>query len=106
MAFPPGFKMSVAGGLLLYFVLNLFSMDIHGKICDVYMETVRGDGHHGQRSLSEDFIHAHTWGIMDDVMKDLHFTTVGCMQCMFYIHWDCKMSASPYQSTDILYLFK
>lgn len=81
-------------------------MDIHGKICDVYMETVRGDGHHGQRSLSEDFIHAHTWGIMDDVMKDLHFTTVGCMQCMFYIHWDCKMSASPYQSTDILYLFK
>lgn len=53
-------------------------MDIHGKIRDVLAETVRGDGHHGQRSLSEeDFIHAlQRRGIVDDVMKDLHFTNV------------------------------
>lgn len=53
-------------------------MDIHGKIRNVLAETVRGDGHHGQRSLSEeDFIHAlQQRGIVDDVMKDLSFTTV------------------------------
>uniref|UniRef100_A0A671P4U9 Centrosomal protein 76 n=1 Tax=Sinocyclocheilus anshuiensis TaxID=1608454 RepID=A0A671P4U9_9TELE len=58
--------------------LTHFQMDVHGKIRDVLAETVRGDGHHGQRSLSEeDFIHALQWrGIVDDVMKDLHFTNV------------------------------
>ncbi|CAM4698077.1 unnamed protein product [Leuciscus chuanchicus] len=57
---------------------HLIKMDIHGKIRDVLAETVRGDGHHGQRSLSEeDFIHAlQRRGIVDDVMKDLHFTNV------------------------------
>ncbi|XP_067248886.1 centrosomal protein of 76 kDa isoform X2 [Chanodichthys erythropterus] len=57
---------------------HLIKMDIHGKIRDVLAETVRGDGHHGQRSLSEeDFIHAlQRRGIVDDVMKDLNFTNV------------------------------
>ncbi|XP_051721491.1 centrosomal protein of 76 kDa isoform X2 [Ctenopharyngodon idella] len=57
---------------------HLIKMDIHGKIRDVLAETVRGDGHHGQRSLSEeDFIHAlQQRGIVDDVMKDLNFTNV------------------------------
>ncbi|XP_077064363.1 centrosomal protein of 76 kDa [Siphateles boraxobius] len=57
---------------------HLIKMDIHGKIRDVLAETVRGDGHHAQRSLSEeDFIHAlQRRGIVDDVMKDLHFTNV------------------------------
>uniref|UniRef100_A0A9J8CNV6 Centrosomal protein of 76 kDa n=1 Tax=Cyprinus carpio carpio TaxID=630221 RepID=A0A9J8CNV6_CYPCA len=55
---------------------HLIKMDIHGKIRDVLAETVRGDGQHGQRSLSEeDFIHAlQRRGIVEDVMKDLHFT--------------------------------
>lgn len=57
---------------------HLIKMDIHGKIRDVLAETVRADGHHGQRSLSEDdFIHAlQRRGIVDDVMKDLSFTNV------------------------------
>ncbi|XP_056618560.1 centrosomal protein of 76 kDa [Triplophysa dalaica] len=57
---------------------HLIKVDIHGKIRDVLAETVRGDGHHGQRSLSdEDFIHAlQRRGIVDDVMKDLSFTNV------------------------------
>uniref|UniRef100_A0A673HZD4 Centrosomal protein 76 n=1 Tax=Sinocyclocheilus rhinocerous TaxID=307959 RepID=A0A673HZD4_9TELE len=58
---------------------HLFTwMDVHGQIRDVLADTVRGDGHHGQRSLSEeDFIHAlQRRGIVDDVMKDLHFTNV------------------------------
>ncbi|XP_067305275.1 centrosomal protein of 76 kDa [Pseudorasbora parva] len=55
---------------------HLIKMDIHGKIRDVLAETVRDNGQHGQRSLSEeDFIHAlQRRGIVDDVMKDLHFT--------------------------------
>ncbi len=58
--------------------LTCFQMDIHGKIRDVLAETVRGDGQQGQRSLSEeDFIHAlQRRGIVDDVMKYLHFTNV------------------------------
>ncbi|KAF4103509.1 hypothetical protein G5714_016392 [Onychostoma macrolepis] len=61
---------------------HLIKMDIHGKIRDVLAETVRGDGQHGQRSLSEeDFIHAlQRRGIVDDVMKDLHFTNVDVSQ--------------------------
>uniref|UniRef100_A0A8C2Q0Y9 Centrosomal protein of 76 kDa n=1 Tax=Cyprinus carpio TaxID=7962 RepID=A0A8C2Q0Y9_CYPCA len=57
---------------------HLIKMDIHGKIRDVLAETVRGDGQHGQSSLSEeDFIHAlQRRGIVEDVMKDLHFTNV------------------------------
>ncbi|XP_043116067.1 centrosomal protein of 76 kDa [Puntigrus tetrazona] len=61
---------------------HLIKMDIHGKIRDVLAETVRGDGQHGQRSLSEeDFIHAlQRRGVVDDVMKDLHFTNVDVSQ--------------------------
>lgn len=57
---------------------HLIKMDIHGKIRDVLRETVGADGHHGQRSLTEeDFIHAlQRRGIVDDVMKDLSFTNL------------------------------
>lgn len=50
-------------------------MDIHGKIREVLSETVGEDGCSGHRSLSEeDFLHAlQRRGIIDDVMKDLHF---------------------------------
>lgn len=53
-------------------------MDIHGKIRDVLAETVRDDEGSKHRSLSEaDFLHAlQRRGIVDDVMKDLHFTKV------------------------------
>lgn len=54
-------------------------MDIHGKIREVLAETVRDDQGPAHRSLSEvDFLHAlQRRGIIDDVMKDLHFTQVG-----------------------------
>lgn len=54
-------------------------MDIHGKIREVLAETVRDDQGAVQRPLSEaDFLRAlQRRGIIDDVMKDLHFTQVG-----------------------------
>ncbi|XP_056330786.1 centrosomal protein of 76 kDa isoform X1 [Danio aesculapii] len=57
---------------------HLIKMDIHGKIRDVLTETVKGDGHHKQCLLSEeDFMHAlQRRGIVNDVMKDLHFTNM------------------------------
>uniref|UniRef100_A0A672H564 Centrosomal protein of 76 kDa n=2 Tax=Salarias fasciatus TaxID=181472 RepID=A0A672H564_SALFA len=55
---------------------HLLQMDIHGKIRDVLAESVRDDPGPAQRALSEtDFLHTlHRRGIIDDVMKDLHFT--------------------------------
>uniref|UniRef100_A0A672H546 Centrosomal protein of 76 kDa n=1 Tax=Salarias fasciatus TaxID=181472 RepID=A0A672H546_SALFA len=55
---------------------SVFQMDIHGKIRDVLAESVRDDPGPAQRALSEtDFLHTlHRRGIIDDVMKDLHFT--------------------------------
>uniref|UniRef100_A0A3P8SCM4 Centrosomal protein of 76 kDa n=1 Tax=Amphiprion percula TaxID=161767 RepID=A0A3P8SCM4_AMPPE len=57
---------------------HLLKMDIHGKIREVLAETVRDDKDSAHRSLSEtDFLHAlQRRGIIDDVMKDLHFTQV------------------------------
>ncbi|KAK1795146.1 hypothetical protein P4O66_010326 [Electrophorus voltai] len=57
---------------------HLIKMDIHGKIRDVLAETIRGEGDHGQRPLSEeDFLTAlQRRGIVDDVMKDLNFVNV------------------------------
>lgn len=54
-------------------------MDIHGRIREVLAETVREDQGAVQRPLSEaDFLRAlQRRGIIDDVMKDLHFTQVG-----------------------------
>lgn len=53
-------------------------MDIHGKIREVLAQTVRDDQGPSHRGLSEaDFLHAlQRRGIIDDVMKDLHFTQV------------------------------
>ena len=53
-------------------------MNIHGKIRDVLAETVRDDLGVGHHALSEaDFLYAlQRRGIVDDVMKDLHFTKV------------------------------
>lgn len=53
-------------------------MDIHGKIREVLAETMREDRGSAHRSLSEaDFLRAlQRRGIVDDVMKDLHFTQV------------------------------
>ncbi|TRY84949.1 hypothetical protein DNTS_019027, partial [Danionella cerebrum] len=52
------------------------AMDIHGKIRDVLAETVKGERHHDLYPLTEeDFMHAlQRRGIVDDVMKDLHFS--------------------------------
>uniref|UniRef100_A0A3Q1F3V4 CEP76 N-terminal domain-containing protein n=1 Tax=Acanthochromis polyacanthus TaxID=80966 RepID=A0A3Q1F3V4_9TELE len=57
---------------------HLLKIDIHGKIREVLAETVRDDKDSTHRSLSEtDFLHAlQRRGIIDDVMKDLHFTQV------------------------------
>lgn len=62
-------------------VSSVFSgdqMDIHGKIREVLAETVRNDQGPAHQSLSEaDFLRAlQRRGIIDDVMKDLHFTKV------------------------------
>lgn len=53
-------------------------MDIHGKIREVLAETLRDDQGPSHRPLSEaDFLCAlRRRGIIDDVMKDLHFTQV------------------------------
>lgn len=55
---------------------HLLKMDIHGKIREVLAETVRDDQSSARRSLSEaDFLRAlQRRGIIDDMMKDLHFT--------------------------------
>ncbi|KAG7470096.1 hypothetical protein MATL_G00135690 [Megalops atlanticus] len=54
---------------------HLTKMDIHGKIRDVLAETVKEELGPGHRPLSEeDFIRAlQRRGIVDDVMRDLHF---------------------------------
>lgn len=59
-------------------------MDIHGKIREVLAETVRGDQGPAHQSLSEaDFLRAlQSRGIVDDVMKDLHFTQVDRAFCI------------------------
>lgn len=53
-------------------------MDIHGKIREVLAETLRDDHGPTHRPLSEsDFLHAlQQRGIIDDVMKDIHFNQV------------------------------
>uniref|UniRef100_A0A3Q0R6T8 Centrosomal protein of 76 kDa n=1 Tax=Amphilophus citrinellus TaxID=61819 RepID=A0A3Q0R6T8_AMPCI len=58
---------------------HLLKMDIHGKIREVLAETVRDDQSSARRSLSEaDFLRAlQRRGIIDDMMKELHFTQVG-----------------------------
>ncbi|XP_030605812.1 centrosomal protein of 76 kDa [Archocentrus centrarchus] len=55
---------------------HLLKMDIHGKIREVLAETVRDDQSSARRSLSEaDFLRAlQRRGIIDDMMKELHFT--------------------------------
>lgn len=66
-------------GCGVYSVFSGYQMDIHGKIREVLAETVRDDRSPAHRSLSEaDFLRAlQRRGIIDDVMKDLHFTQVG-----------------------------
>lgn len=53
-------------------------MNIHGKIRDVLAETVREDLDPGRSSLSEEdiLLALQRRGIVDDVMKDLHFSKV------------------------------
>lgn len=66
-------------GILFYFFFSsACQMDIHGKIREVLAETVRDDQGPAHQALSEvDFLHAlQRRGIIDDVMKDLHFTQV------------------------------
>lgn len=57
-------------------------VDIHGRIREVLAETVRGDQDPAQQPSSRvDFLNAlQRRGIIDDVMKDLHFAQVGS-QC-------------------------
>ncbi|XP_054897838.1 centrosomal protein of 76 kDa isoform X2 [Poeciliopsis prolifica] len=51
-------------------------MDVHGRIREVLAETIKGDEGSAHRPLSEgDFVRAlQRRGIIDDVMRDLHFT--------------------------------
>lgn len=62
----------------VYSVFSGDQMDIHGKIQEVLAETLRDDQGPAHRTLSEtDFLCAlRRRGIVDDVMKDLHFTQV------------------------------
>ncbi|XP_070406947.1 centrosomal protein of 76 kDa isoform X2 [Nothobranchius furzeri] len=55
---------------------HLLKMDIHGKIRELIAETLGEDQGSGHRSLSEaDVLRVlQRRGIIDDVMKDLHFT--------------------------------
>ncbi|XP_055083583.1 centrosomal protein of 76 kDa isoform X2 [Periophthalmus magnuspinnatus] len=55
---------------------HLMKINIHGKIREVLAETVREDSGITNQPLSEkDFLHAlQRRGIIDSVMKDLHFT--------------------------------
>ncbi|KAK2844111.1 hypothetical protein Q5P01_010770 [Channa striata] len=55
---------------------HLLKMDIHGKIREVLAEVVRDDQGPAHQSLTEaDFLVAlQRRGIVDDMMKDLHFT--------------------------------
>lgn len=55
-----------------------YQMDIHGKIREVLSEVVRDEQGPAHQPLSEaDFLRAlQRRGIIDDVMKDLHFTQV------------------------------
>ncbi|XP_038162165.1 centrosomal protein of 76 kDa [Cyprinodon tularosa] len=55
---------------------HLLKMDIHGKIREVLAETIKDDQGSGHQHLSEaDFVQAlQRRGIIDNVMKDLHFT--------------------------------
>uniref|UniRef100_A0A1A8J0Y6 Centrosomal protein of 76 kDa n=1 Tax=Nothobranchius kuhntae TaxID=321403 RepID=A0A1A8J0Y6_NOTKU len=55
---------------------HLLKMDIHGKIRELIAETLGEDQVSGHRSLSEaDVLRVlQRRGIIDDVMKDLHFT--------------------------------
>lgn len=63
---------------VLFHLFSARQMDIHGKIREVLADTVRDDPGPSNRTLSEaDFLHAlQRRGIIDDVMKDLHFTQV------------------------------
>uniref|UniRef100_A0A8C7I003 Centrosomal protein of 76 kDa n=1 Tax=Oncorhynchus kisutch TaxID=8019 RepID=A0A8C7I003_ONCKI len=63
---------------------HLIKMNIHAKIRDVLAETVREDLDPGHSSLSEeDFLRAlQRRGIVDDVMKDLHFSKVMSNDCI------------------------
>ncbi len=63
----------------VYSVFPGDQMDINGKIREVLAETVRDDQGPARQSLSEaDLLRAlQRRGIIDDVMKDLHFTQVG-----------------------------
>lgn len=62
----------------VYSVFSGDQMDIHAKIQEVLAETLRDDQGPAHRTLTEtDFLHAlRRRGIVDDVMKDLHFTQV------------------------------
>uniref|UniRef100_A0A3Q3KZA2 Centrosomal protein of 76 kDa n=1 Tax=Mastacembelus armatus TaxID=205130 RepID=A0A3Q3KZA2_9TELE len=66
---------------------HLLKMDIHGKIREVLAETVRDDQGPARRSLCEaDFLCAlQRRGIIDDVMKDLHFTQVLSEDVLFFL---------------------
>ncbi|XP_077455829.1 centrosomal protein of 76 kDa [Stigmatopora argus] len=57
---------------------HLIKMDIRGKIREVLSDTLRDDQGEARQVLSEaDFLHAlQRRGIIDDVMKDLHFSQV------------------------------
>lgn len=71
-------KPAAVNRCVTFFFSSACQMDIHGKIREVLAETVRDDHGSACRSLSEaDFLRAlQRRGIIDDVMKDLHFTQV------------------------------
>lgn len=60
------------------FVFSCYQMDIHGRIREVLADIVRDDQGPAHQSLSEaDLLRAlQRRGIIDDVMKDLHFNQV------------------------------
>ncbi|CAB1321411.1 unnamed protein product [Coregonus sp. 'balchen'] len=69
---------------------HLIKINIHEKIRDVLAETVREDLDPGHGSLSEeDFLRAlQRRGIVDDVMKDLHFSKSTPKPATHYIDKD------------------
>lgn len=79
------------GNVTLCYYSSACQMDIHGKIREVLAETVRDDQSSARQSLSQgDFLRAlQRRGVIDDMMKDLHFTQVeqlfGCIFRAIYI---------------------
>ncbi|CAN9514046.1 unnamed protein product [Ophioblennius macclurei] len=84
---------------------HLLKMDIHGKIREVLAETLRDHPGSAQHDLTEsDFLLAlQRRGIIDDIMKDLHFTQDAAAHSKTTSH---PKPAAPFVDRDVIQLNK